>query len=236
MKRRIALLLSLLSAALDAVAPAPAAAPVAFTTERMRNELGRLLANHFNLEGELEIELLHTWAPPARSAAIWQLEVLEFPAFATPMMAVRCRLVADGVVADQPNLTIRASLWRDVWFARQPVTAGTTFSPASLDTQRIDCFRVHDALPASAGDRSYNFARDIPPDRMLTWHDLVRRPLVRKGDLVEATAREGLLSVTMKALALENGARGDIINLRNPESHKEISAQVVDDGHVEIRF
>jgi len=71
---------------------------------------------------------------------------------------------------------------------------------------------------------------------MLTWHDLARRPLVRKGDLVEATAREGTLYVTMKALALENGARGDIINLRNPESHKEISAQVVDDGHVEIRF
>ena len=52
------------------------------------------------------------------------------------------------------------------------------------------------------------FARDVPADRMLTWHDIARRPLVHKGEVVEVFAGEGRLSLSMKALALQNGARG----------------------------
>ena len=89
----------------------------------------------------------------------------------------------------------------------------------------MDCFRERDA-PAGHGRRrtSHLFARDVPADRLLTWHDIARRPLVRKGEMVESTATEGKLYVTMKALALENGARGDLITVRNLESRKDISA------------
>ncbi|MCX6945752.1 MAG: flagella basal body P-ring formation protein FlgA [Opitutales bacterium] len=40
----------------------------------------------------------------------------------------------------------------------------------------------------------------------------------------------------MKALALENGAQGDTVTLRNPESHKDFSALVIDENHVQVRF
>ena len=36
-------------------------------------------AGHFNLEGDLQLELLRPWAPPAQTAAAWTLEVLEYP-------------------------------------------------------------------------------------------------------------------------------------------------------------
>jgi len=91
-------------------------APTAFSSERLRMEMARLLAAHFNVEGELQVELLRPWTPPAHPAAVWQLVVVEFPASATPMMAVRCRLLADGVPAEETSFTIRASLYR----ARHP--------------------------------------------------------------------------------------------------------------------
>jgi len=230
MKHRLLLLLFLI---LPVAAPA-ATAP--YDGERFRAELSRLLAAHFNLDGDLQVDFLRPWNPPGQTAANWQAMVTEFPSTPSSLMVLRYRLIADGAPADDTSLMVRASLWRDVWFARQPVASGSIFDPGVLETQRVDCFRVHDALPASAGDRSLIFARDVPADRMLTWHDLIRRPLVRKGDLVEAEAREGELFVSMKAMALENGANGDIITLRNLESHAEISGQVVDDNRVEIRF
>jgi flagella basal body P-ring formation protein FlgA len=45
-----------------------------------------------------------------------------------------------------------------------------------------------------------------------------------------------MLQITMKALALENGARGDTVTLRNPESQKNFAATVVDENRVQVRF
>jgi len=71
---------------------------------------------------------------------------------------------------------------------------------------------------------------------MLTWRDITRRPLVKKGDIVEVSASTGLLVVTMKALAMESGAQGETVTVRNPESHKNFSAIVVDENRVKVRF
>jgi flagella basal body P-ring formation protein FlgA len=73
-------------------------------------------------------------------------------------------------------------------------------------------------------------------DSLITWHDLARRPLVKKGDIVDVIATEGLLSVSMKALAMENGVRGDLVTVRNLETRKDISGIVVSDDRVEVHF
>jgi flagella basal body P-ring formation protein FlgA len=100
----------------------------------------------------------------------------------------------------------------------------------------VDAFRERDVLPASAGDSSFIFSRGIGAGRTLTWRDIVRRPLVKKGELVEVSASSGSLLVTMKALAMESGARGETISVRNPESQKNFAAIVVDEKRVQVRF
>ena len=40
----------------------------------------------------------------------------------------------------------------------------------------------------------------------------------------------------VKALAMENGAQGDTVTVRNPESQKNFAAVVVDEKHVQVRF
>jgi flagella basal body P-ring formation protein FlgA len=76
----------------------------------------------------------------------------------------------------------------------------------------------------------------VSAGRLLTWRDLARRPLVRKGDFVEVSATSGLLLVTMKALAMENGAQGETVTVRNPVSQKNFAAVVVDENRVQVRF
>ena len=76
----------------------------------------------------------------------------------------------------------------------------------------------------------------MPAGRLLTWRDIARRPLVKKGNIVEVSAADGLLLVTLKALAMENGAQGDTVTVRNPESQKTFAAIVVDENRVQVRF
>lgn len=198
--------------------------------------LSRDLSGHFNLEGDLQIELLRTWTPPSLVARDWQVVILEHPTVAASAMLLRCRILADGNNVAEGTYTLRASLWRDVWIARQPLVVGAVFDPTVLETRRVDLFRERDALPAAVGDQTYVFARAINPGRVITWRDIARRPLVKKGDMVEVSAAEGNLSISMKALALQSGAQGEAVTLRNMESRKDFTAFVVDENHVQVRF
>jgi flagella basal body P-ring formation protein FlgA len=211
-------------------------APVTLTAESFGSALARDLVAHFNLEGDLEVELPRNWSAPERSAITWHIDVSEYPAIASGTMLLRCRLLADGEQVTDQSLLVRASLWRDAWFARLPFSNGAIFDPTGLDTRRVDVLRDRDVVPATAGDRNFIFTRSVQAGRLLTWHDLGRRPLVRKGDLVEVTANEGLLALNMKALALQNGALGEAVTVRNMDSRKDFTAFVIDENHVQVRF
>jgi len=235
--RRLAQFLSLLFCPLGLlVANQPAQTPVALTQAACTAALTRELAAHFNLEGELQLELLRAWTPPTLTAADWQVVVTEFPAVASSAMMLRCRLVADGAAAAEQTLTLRAALWRDAWVTRQPVNTGAIFDAAVLESRRVDLFREREALPVSVGDQTFLFARGVNSGRVVTWRDIARRPLVRKGDMVEVSAAEGNLSITMKAIALQSGAQGEAVTLRNLESRKDFTAFVIDENHVQVRF
>ena len=199
--------------------------------------VARELSDHFNLEGDLQLEMLRTWSTPDRVAREWQVQVTEFPTLPSSSMLVRCRVLADGVdTGTESTLVLRAAHWRDAWVARQPVTNGAAFDAALLETRRVDLFRDRDALPSAVGDRTFNFIRSVQPGRILTWRDVGRRPLVRKGDLVEVSASEGLLVITLKGLAMQNGAQGEAVTIRNLESRKDFTAFVVDENRVQVRF
>jgi flagella basal body P-ring formation protein FlgA len=234
--RPIALLLPLLGLGAGMARAEDAAASGALDRGQLLSLLSRQVAAHYNLEGDLELDLIRPWSPPERTAAKWDVSILDYPSVPAPSMLLRCRLVADGDTASDVTLVLRAALWRDAWVAREPLIVGATFDPSVLDTRRVDLFRERDSLPATSGDRSLAFARAVPAGRLLTWHDVSRRPLVRKGGLVEVRAVDGLMTVTMKALALESGAQGETITVRNPESRRDFPATIIDENHVQINF
>ncbi|PTX90922.1 flagellar basal body P-ring formation chaperone FlgA [Opitutus sp. ER46] len=238
MKTRWSIFLSVLAVfAFGPLTAAPAnAEAVTLSREQLLASLSRDVAGHFNLEGSLELDLIRAWAAPTRTARQWDVVVTDYPNTATSAMLLRCRLVADGEALPDITLMLRASLWRDVWSTREPLTIGATFDPALLETRRVDLFREREALPTAVGDRSYIFSRGVAAGHILTWRDISRRPLVRKGQVVDVSATEGMLVVTMKAVAMENGAQGDTVTVRNPDSRKDFAALVVDENRVQVRF
>jgi flagella basal body P-ring formation protein FlgA len=237
MNLRFLLTLSALAAAvpfaLGETAPAEKA-PV--TSQLVVDTIRTELVSHFNLMGDLKVEITGPWQVPQTLASSWQVEVMDFPSIATSSMAIHCHFIADGTSAGDAMIVVHSTLWRDAWFARQPIASGTTFDATCLESHRVDALKDRDALPSNVGDDAFVIAVTIPAGRGLTWHDVARRPLVRKGEMVEVTASEGGLTVNMKGVALESGARGDVVNIRNTESLKTIPAVVVADNHVQVHF
>ena len=198
--------------------------------------VARELTANFNLEGDLQLELVRPCATPERLARDWSVQIVEYPSVPASSMLVRCRLLADKTVVAESTLVLHAALWRDAWVARQQLTSGTGFDPALLDARRVDFFRDRDALPALVGDHTFVFARSVQAGRLLTWRDVARRPLVKKGDVVEVSATDGQLIVMMKALAMQNGAKGEAVTVRNLDSRKDFTAFVIDENRVQVRF
>jgi flagella basal body P-ring formation protein FlgA len=205
--------------------------------EAMLTDLARQIADHFHLAGELQLDLVRAWALPSIPAGTSpRLVIAEFTSAPASSMLVRCRLEAGGAPLSPCSIAVHAQLWADAWVAREPLDAGQVFDPAQLELRRSDRLREREALPASVSDRDYVLARNVPAGRTLVWRDLTRRPLVRKGETVEVCAVEGSLTVTLKALATQNGGRGDTVLVRNQDSKREFTAVVVDENRVQVRF
>jgi flagella basal body P-ring formation protein FlgA len=222
--------------ALDPVRPDPRPPLVEANPDQILLDLAHQLHGRFHLEGELDLEFASVWSPPECRAREWKVTVVEFPAAATGAMLVRFRLCADGAPQPDATLMLRASLWRDAWFTQEPMPSGAELEVAQLESRRVDYFRARDAIPAVPFARDFVTIRPLPAGAMLSWRDVGNKPLVRKGEMVEVSAVQGMLHVAMKALALQSGARGEIVNVRNPESLKIIPAVVVSENCVAVRL
>jgi flagella basal body P-ring formation protein FlgA len=236
--------MNLLRKLLALCAPALLALPLAaqqeadaapFTQQAVEAALTHDIAAHFSLEGDFQATLQRPWVPERAVSPGWTLSIVEYPNSAESTMLLRCE-VRDATGPISAQVMVHATLWRDAWAVKLPLTPNSAFDASRLEPRRCDMLRERDLLPTSIGDETYVFARGVPVGRMLTWHDVARHQQVRRGDLIEATASEGLLRISMKVVAMESGVRGDTITVRNPDSKKDFSALVTDDNHVQVQF
>jgi flagella basal body P-ring formation protein FlgA len=247
LKRLVPLLLlasSPLALAVEPASPAPAGAattaaePVetALSPEQLLAALAPNLQSRFGLVGDLQLGFANPWMAPTRLARVWGIAIVEYPSGAGASMVVRFKVLADSKVVSEETIVLRAALWSDAWFAREPLASGAALDTSLIEARRVDSFRMRNAIPVGTPDTEFVLSRSIQAGAMLTWNDVGHRPLVKKGDIVEVSAREGLLRVTLKGLALQNGALGDTVTVRNPESLKVIPALVVGENRVEVRL
>ncbi|EIQ00338.1 flagella basal body P-ring formation protein FlgA [Opitutaceae bacterium TAV1] len=225
----------------DDVAGTAPPAPSATLLRRLADDI----AAHFQASGELLLDWQRPQPALAGLAPDAALRILEYPAALAPQMLVRVRLPSaprqpsDPARAAPPpadiTLVVRAQLWRDGWLLPEPAARGDPVLPSALGIKRFDALRDRDAVPADSG-ADLLFARALPAGRLLVWRDVIRRPLVRRGQSVEISAGEGALLVTLRGIAMEDAGRGETVRIRNPESRKEFTALVVSESRAEVRF
>jgi flagella basal body P-ring formation protein FlgA len=76
--------------------------------------------------------------------------------------------------------------------------------------------------------------RPIAPGTVLVPSYLALRRVIEPGDEVTATALMGLVQVSATFVAVDGGAIGDLIRVRNPQTRKYVRGRIVKAGAVEV--
>lgn len=196
------------------------------------DSVAQTLAQHYHTDSAWTLTLVRPYTPPADAL----VEVTEMPA--TPASQMMLRLQVHAVDGTTSNLTVfvRAQLWSDAWIAREPLSRGGALEPQLIELRRVDVLRERDVITGDTELADLMMNRSLPAGRFLTWRDVVRRPLVQRGQMIEVAAIDGTLAVSMKALALEDGLAGELVRVRNTESRREFAAVVTAPGQAEVRF
>lgn len=213
-----------------------AAAPATLTQDELLASVARQLSERFQLRGELQLELQRQWIAPAPAAGGVEVVILEYPARLSSTLLLRVKLQSAARSFGEQTLPLRAQLNRDVYVVRTPLVREAAFDASQFDIRRVDVLREREVVPVDDCTGDYTFTTSASAGRLLTWRDLTRRALVRKGQVIEVAAVDGAMTITTKALAMESGAAGDSIRVRNLTSKRDFTASVVAEARAQVQF
>lgn len=216
----------------------PATGSATLGGEELQMEIERQLREHFATDGEVKVSLLRTWAPVALAANEWTLIVTEWPTNGiASTFFMRFQVLSGGQVIAECQMPLKAQLLQEVWMSGSRLERGQPLDRSLLAVQKVNVIGEHAGLiPAKVDPSALEVLQPVPAGRALTRRDVGMKPVIRKGQVVEAGALQGRLAVKMKAVALESGAVGDLIKLRNLESRKDFNGQILNESKVQVHF
>lgn len=206
--------------------------------EAFTAELTKELAARMSLKGDLRLSLTRAWQPVPMPVADFAVAIVAMPANGlSGSFSVRVKVSSGGKVIGDWQIPVAAELWQDAWVATGRLDRGQQLSADLLALQKVDVLRERLPLVSAEIDpAALDLVTSVTAGRPLTRRDVAGRPVIRKGQVVEVVAQQGLIAIRMKALALESGAAGDLIKLRNLESRREINGQIINENKVQIHF
>ncbi len=138
----------------------------------------------------------------------------------------------DGVPGWRQELVVRASVSARVVVAAADVPAGRPLAASELLLERRGLQTVSDAVSDLQAVAGMTSRRALHAGDVVRKSFLVAAQLVRRGGTVRIVVRSGPIEVTLSGEALDAGAQGDIVRVRNA-SGKTVRARVVGDSTVE---
>jgi len=130
---------------------------------------------------------------------------------------------------------LQARVWRDIPVAHSPILRGQLLREADITLERRDMLSQHEAcidFPVTDHwlEASANIQAGTPVGSGLTR----ARPMMRRGQLVEAVFQEGSMTISLKVEALEDGALGQTVRVRNPKTRRELYGKIQNEDLVSI--
>ena len=201
-------------------------------------ELEKELTARLSVTGELKLSLTRPWVPVKLPAPDFAVAITELPTGGlSGTFFLSVKVSSGGELVGDWQVPLRAQLWQEVWVAPSRLDRGQALDRSLLAVQKVDVLREKQPLISAESDPSaLDLTTSVAAGRPLTRRDVAGRPVIRKGQVVEVVAQQGLLAISMKALALESGAAGDLIKLRNLESRREINGQILNESKVQVHF
>lgn len=182
--------------------------------------------------GELELIFTQPWVASEVPNEPLKVRILELPtAGVTPSFIVRFQLCTpDGTTVGTWQESMQAHVWREVWVAHSDLQRGEGIGDADVARERRDVLGIHESLAEfNAGDTALELEQSVQAGAPLLARELKPRSVIHRGELADALLQNGALSIMLKVEVLEDGAPGQVVRVRNPESKRDFSGKVADD-------
>jgi len=242
--------------------PTPASPPATRTLDA--DELTTLLTATLQQEivktkGDLELRLTRPWPRLPVPAAPLTLKITELPATGLSASSIiRFELWAEeqrgassegATSATTPHArhptpakklgewqaVVQARIWREIWVARTQLKRGEPVASADLGRERRDIIHLREAVAEfSAGEASLELAEPLGNGAPVLARSVRLKPVIHRGQLADAYLEDGALRVSLKVEALEDGAPGQVIRTRNPQTRRDLRGQVLTDQTIRL--
>jgi flagella basal body P-ring formation protein FlgA len=186
-------------------------------------------------QGELELRLSQPWATASVPDQSFTLKVLDLPtAGVAPVFMVRFELeTAQDEHIGPWQASLQAKVCSEVWVAGSVVKRGRLLRDADLNRERRDMLLCREPLAEFApDDPSLEFFEPVQAGSPIFARFVRPRAIVHRGQSLVAMVHDGALMITLKVEALEDGAAGQTIRVRNPLSRRDLHGKVLDEENV----
>lgn len=145
------------------------------------------------------------------------------------------------IVGDQPRGEhtgfFKAALLREVWVATKLCNRLQTLDQVSLKRKKMNVINLRGGVwEGETLTDDQQIIQPLTAGAVLQPRHVRRRPVVLRNQTVMAVVRHKSLLVKLPVLALEDGAPGESIRLRNPKSYKELHGTVLNGETVAVKF
>lgn len=228
----------------QAAAPNETAAINPPTFEQLQQNVLQWAATHPGLQGRT----LHVAPLDSRIALQPCQQKLQFeqPFVNQPNVRVRCAqphwqlfvTLNNGATPSSAKTdTPSAPLLIKVLVAKEVLKRGTIISPEMLTLTDMPASGMENQVIADPQlVVNMELVRDLAPNSPLRTYDLKKAVMVKRGQEVQVTAGAGQgFLITMRAEALQEGALGEQIRLKNSESGRSLTAVVTGQNMAKLR-
>ena len=178
--------------------------------------------------GELELQLARPWpVTPVPDEAL-ELKVIDAPvAGVSPNFIARFELHAGVEKVGRWQTSLKGKIWREIWVTAGPLKRGQLLGAADLVRERRDVLAQPDFLVNLPGEEApVELVDNLAAGAPVYLRAIRPRPIMHRGDLVQALIEDGAMSVSLKVEVLEEGAFGQAIRVRNPLTRRELRGKV----------
>ncbi|MEK9772193.1 MAG: flagellar basal body P-ring formation chaperone FlgA [Opitutae bacterium] len=205
------------------------------TSQRLEKLLAESIQYRFQASGEIVVNLTSSWNPvEIQSNFVLKLADIS-PDELSASCFVRFSLWESGAKVGDFALPIRVAQMRDVYVTARSIPFGAKLTKEDFKLQRVDVLKQHaNSVPSTTNLSSFQLDSYMSANTPLKWSNISKANLIKKGQVIDVFASGNGIYVTMKGLALEDGAMDSVVRVRNLSSEKEFHAKVLSENSVKV--
>ena len=197
-----------------------------------------LQRDHIRQRGELELAFSRAWTAVSVPDETFTLKLLDLPTSGVGAnMILRFELRGEREPFGTWSAVTHARVWREVLVTGSALKRGQSLTDTDVLRERRDSLLSRDALDTLPRvETSLELIENLPAGVPLTARSFRVRPLIFRGQTLEAIVTDGALQISTKVEVLEDGLPGQFVRVRNPQSRREFRGKVQNENTILVQL